>query len=270
MRPEDFDVLAGLLTQRSGIALTPDKQYLLETRLQPILAGLNCKTIGDLITKLKLDSKNDALIREVIEAMTTNESMFFRDIKPFEQLKKMVFPEIKNKQGTIRIWSAACSNGQEPYSIAISILEEKNNLNGAQFEILATDLDTKVIKKAQEGLYTQFEVQRGLPITTLLSNFSQEANNNWRIKDHVKSMVRFRQFNLLDSFALHGKFDIIMCRNVLIYFDDATKRDILKKLSQALQPNGYLFLGAAETIIGLSDDLKPFGNERGIYVRVNP
>lgn len=267
MRPEDFEFLAGLLKQRSGIALTPDKQYLLETRLQPILSSLDCKAIPDLIQKLRIDSKNDALIREVIEAMTTNESMFFRDIKPFEQLKKTIFPELKKKGGHIKIWSAACSNGQEPYSIAISILDEKNNLAGMTFDILATDLDTKVIKKAQEGLYTQFEVQRGLPITSLLANFSQEANNNWRIKEHVKKMVKFRQFNLLDSFLLLGKFDVIMCRNVLIYFDDPTKREILKKLSQALNPDGYLFLGSAETIISLSDDLKPLGNERGVYVR---
>lgn len=267
MRPEDFDFLAALLKQRSGIALTTDKQYLLETRLQPILSSLDCRTIPDLIQKLRTDSKNDGMIREVIEAMTTNESMFFRDNKPFEQLKKVIFPELKKKGGHMKIWSAACSNGQEPYSIALSILEEKNNLGGLSFDILASDLDTKVIKKAQEGLYTQFEVQRGLPITTLLANFSQETNNNWRIKDHVKNMVKFRQFNLLDSFLLMGKFDVIMCRNVLIYFDDPTKREILKKLASALNPDGYLFLGSAETIIGLSEDLKPFGNERGIYVR---
>lgn len=264
MRPEDFDYLATLLKQRSGIALTPDKQYLLETRLQPILSSFECKQITDLITRLKLRSE-EMLIREVIEAMTTNESMFFRDNKPFEQLRKVIFPELKKKGGRIRIWSAACSNGQEPYSIAISILEEKNNLSGLSFEIHASDLDTKVIKKAQDGLYTQFEVQRGLPITMLLSYFSQEANNNWRIKNHVKEMVKFRQLNLLDSYLTMGKFDIILCRNVLIYFDDATKREILRKLAAQLNPAGYLFLGSAETIIGLSDNLKPLENERGIY-----
>lgn len=269
MRPEDFEYLATLLKQRSGIALTPDKQYLLETRLQPILSHFGCGQITDLISRLKLKSE-ETLIREVVEAMTTNESMFFRDIKPFEQLRRIVFPELKKKGGKIRIWSAACSNGQEPYSIAISILEEKNQLSGLSFEILASDLDTKVIKKAQEGLYTQFEVQRGLPITMLLSYFTQEANNSWRIKEHVKGMVKFRQLNLLDSYALMGKFDIIMCRNVLIYFDDATKRDILRKLSAQLNPGGYLFLGSAETILGHSDELKPLENERGIYTIVKP
>lgn len=264
MRPEDFDYLANLLKQRSGIALTPDKQYLLETRLQPILSSFDCKQIGDLIMRLKLKNE-ETLIREVIEAMTTNESMFFRDNKPFEQLRKVVFPELKKRGGKIRIWSAACSNGQEPYSIAISILEEKHNVAGLSFEIQASDLDTKVIKKAQDGLYTQFEVQRGLPITLLLSYFSQEANNNWRIKNHIKEMVKFRQLNLLDSYLTMGKFDVILCRNVLIYFEDATKREILRKLTAQLNPGGFLFLGSAETIIGLSDELKPLENERGVY-----
>jgi len=168
--------------------------------------------------------------------------------------------------GTISIWSAACSHGQEPYSIAMTLEEEKARMGGCGYKILATDLDTQVLKKAGEGLYTQFEVQRGLPIQMLLKYFSQRDSNTWHINDSLKKNIQFRQYNLLDSFSPLGKFDLIMCRNVLIYFDEATKRSVLARLAEALTPHGVLFLGSAETVIGMCDALKPLPGEPGIYL----
>jgi chemotaxis protein methyltransferase CheR len=267
MTPDDFSFLASFLLKRSGLALTEDKGYLLETRLQPIAREVGLSSIADLVSKLRFGASED-LMRLVTEAMTTNESMFFRDNRPFEQLKTILLPVLKEKTALskrLRIWNAACSNGQEPYSVAITLSEEQNKMSGYHYEIVATDLDTQVLKKAQEGIYTQFEVQRGMPIQLLLKYFSKLDNNTWRINEDMRRMVTFKQSNLLLPYLAMGKFDIIMCRNVLIYFDDATKRDVLNRLCECLNPHGYLFLGAAETVIGLSDKLRSVPEARGVF-----
>ena len=269
MRPDEFSFLSELLKKRSGLHLTPDKEYLLESRLKPVARTHGQEDVSGLIQLLKAQPSNQALLKDLTESMTTNESMFFRDNKPFLRLKEALLPRMQPhyKSSKLRIWSAACSNGQEPYSLAMT-MEENKLLQGALgYEIVATDLDTQVLAKAQEGIYTQFEVQRGLSIQMLIKFFGQVEGGNWQIKPELKRNVRFKQQNLLEPFSAHGTFDIIMCRNVLIYFDEATKRDILERLAKCLHPHGLLFLGSAETAMGLTTKLKALSGESGVFVR---
>ncbi len=267
MTPMEFEYLSALLKKRSGLALTRDKDYLLESRLKAVARKYGHDGLSALVRSMQLNAPGEELMREITEAMTTNESMFFRDNKPFVSLRQKILPALAPSLAgrPLTIWSAACSHGQEPYSIAMTLEEEKAKLGGSGYKITATDLDTQVLKKAQEGLYTQFEVQRGLPIQSLLKFFSQRDSNTWQVNEALKKNIAFRQYNLLDNFLALGRFDIIMCRNVLIYFDEATKRDVLARLAGALQPHGVLFLGSAETVIGMCDALKPIQGEPGIY-----
>lgn len=267
MRPEEFEFISKLIKSRSGIALTQDKVYLLESRLLPVARGNGCKDIIELINLLR-QSPSPSIIHEVIEAMTTNESSFFRDVKPFEQLRQKVFPHLKDKIAgrKLRVWSAAASSGQEAYSIGMCFLEEALKLGGGGCEIIATDLSTKILEKANKGLYTQFEVQRGLPIQQLIKHFVQKEENCWQVNDALRGLVTFKPQNLLEDFSGLGKFDIIFCRNVLIYFDEPTKTVVLEKLARSLNPGGVLFLGSTETIFGITNAFVPFESERGVYV----
>ena len=262
---EEFDFIAGFLKQRSGLALTKDKMYLLETRLTPLAKSNGLADVRELIAKLRTN-QNAPVVYQVIEAMTTNESMFFRDTKPFDQLVNVVLPDLKAKGRTnIRIWSAACSTGQEAYSIAMTLKEQSIKYPGLTAEIYATDLAEKVLERGRAGIYSQFEIQRGLPIAMLMKYFAQRPNNNWEINDALKSMVKFTAGNLLQPFSSMGKFDIIFCRNVLIYFDEKTKSDILDRMSALLNPPGYLFLGGSETTHGLTTKLKVLEDSRGMF-----
>jgi chemotaxis protein methyltransferase CheR len=210
-------------------------------------------------------------VRDVVEAMTTNESSFFRDLKPFDQLRDFVLPELMKGRGggkrTLRIWSAACSSGQEPYSLAMLLSEHKERLAGWQIEIVATDLSTEILEKAQTGIYTQFEVQRGLPIQLLVKYFHQEGER-WRIDPAIAAMVRFRSLNLLEDFTHLGRFDVVFLRNVLIYFDQPTKTAVLDRMSRILNPDGFLYLGGAETIIGITEKFQAAPDQRGVYCPV--
>ncbi|OYW14372.1 MAG: chemotaxis protein CheR [Rhodospirillales bacterium 12-54-5] len=265
LTPDEFGFISTLLKDRSGLALTPDKGYLLETRLQPIARTHGLTDVKALIAKLRT-APPAALVHEVIESMTTNESMFFRDTKPFDHLSKVVFPALKAAgKSRIRIWSAACSTGQEPYSIAMTIKEEAAKYPGLQAEIYATDLAEKVLERSRSGIYSQFEVQRGLPIMLLMKYFKQVPGNMWQLNADIKSMVTFAPGNLLGSFASMGKFDIIFCRNVLIYFDEKAKADVMNRIATILNPPGYLFLGGAESTIGLTQKLVPMGDHRGLF-----
>lgn len=265
---DEFDFLCNLLKQRSGLALTPDKGYLIETRLQPVAKANGLGDVRALIAQLRANS-NSPLAYQVVESMTTNESMFFRDTKPFEILSKVILPEFKAKgKSNLRIWSAACSTGQEPYSIAMTIKEEAMRFPGLTAEIYATDLAEKVLERSRAGIYSQFEIQRGLPITMLMKYFTQRPNNMWEINDAMKSMVKFTTGNLLTSFAAMGKFDIIFCRNVLIYFDEKTKGDVMDRMAAILNPPGYVFLGGSETTMGLTTKLKPYDPHRGLFTVV--
>ena len=266
MRPDEFQYLAQMLKQRSGLALGDDKTYLIESRLLPIARSQNLQDISQLCNLVKT-KPTEALLTEIIEAMTTNESSFFRDIKPYEQLRNIVFPHVmkhqKNKH--MRIWSAACSTGQEPYSTAICIQEDMAKMPGWQFEILATDLAHKVVDKAAHGIYSQFEVQRGLPIHMLVKYFISRPDTTWQVKDIIRTMVQFRAQNLLDDYSTIGKCDIIFVRNVLIYFDDATKAQITEKMLRALNPHGVLILGSTESLVDPNNRFQPLDNFRGAY-----
>ena len=195
-----------------------------------------------------------------------------RLLKPFEQFRDFLLPELmKGRAGkrTLRIWSAACSSGQEPYSLVMLLSERKEKLAGWQVEIIATDLSTEILEKAQAGIYTQFEVQRGMPIQMLVKYFKQEGER-WRIDPGLASMVKFRYLNLLEDFAHLGQFDVVFLRNVLIYFDQPTKTTVLDRIARVLQPDGYLYLGGAETIIGITDKFQaaPDQQQRGVYCPV--
>lgn len=266
MRKEDFELLSTILKERSGLVLSEDKIYLLESRLTPIARKKGMETLDDLINEIRLRRKED-LLREITDAMTTNESFFFRDNTPFDLFKEHVLPGLLKSRASnkrIRIWCAAASTGQEPYSLAIILKEMEAQLRGWNIEIIGTDLTQQVLDKAKAGIYSQFEVQRGLPIKLLMKYFTQ-AGEMWQISENIRNMVTYRPFNLLDSFASMGKFDVIFCRNVLIYFHQETKSDILNRLRGQMPEDGTLFLGAAETVLGLSDKFKPVPGKRGMY-----
>lgn len=266
MNPSDFELIAGLLKQRSGLVLTPDKGYLLESRLSSVARRWDFKSFDEMIQSIRA-KRDEKLLGEITEAMTTNESFFFRDTKPFDQFRDLVLPHLltaRASKRSFRIWSAACSTGQEPYSLAMLLKEADSKLAGWRIEIIATDLSNEVLDKAKEGLYTQFEAQRGLPITLLMKYFTQ-SGDHWQISQDLRRMITFKPFNLLESPAALGHFDVIFLRNVLIYFDPPTKSKILEGMSRQLASDGFLYLGGAETVLGVSDKFKPKQGQRGIY-----
>ena len=258
--------MSDLLKKRSGIALTEDKHYLIESRLLPIARSREFQDIPHLCTKIRLEPTEDLLV-EIIEAMTTNESSFFRDIKPYEQLRNNVFPMlVKTIPGKrIRIWSAACSTGQEPYTVSMCIKEDAAKMPGWSFEIIGTDLAKKVVDKAKLGIYSQFEAQRGLPIQMLIKYFTSLPDTSWQLKEEIRNMVDFKTKNLLEDYTSLGKFDIIFCRNVLIYFDDHTKAQITEKMAKSLPPHGFLILGSTESLVDPNKLFTPYEEFRGAY-----
>ncbi len=267
MNPMDFDFVVNLLKKRSGLDLGKDKTYLIESRLNPIVRKHDLEDLSALILNLKMRPTED-LLREVTDAMTTNESFFFRDKKPFDLFKDIMLPSLLKARASskrIRIWCAAASTGQEPYSLAIMLKEMSAQLAGWKFEIMGTDITEDVLEKARKGVYSQFEVQRGLPIQLLVKYFSK-AGEAWEIKPEIKQMVQYRNFNLLDPFARLGKFDIIFCRNVLIYFDQPTKIDIFNRMEDVISTDGFLVLGAAESVFGLTDAFFSSKGNRGLYL----
>ncbi|HUG62342.1 MAG TPA: protein-glutamate O-methyltransferase CheR [Methylomirabilota bacterium] len=271
MTPAEYDYLRQFLKARSGLVLSNEKQYLIESRLLPVARKAGLGAIGALVAKLR-EPTAGALAEQVVEAMTTNESFFFRDKLPFEHFTQLMLPEMMARRATtrrIRIWCAAASTGQEPYSLAMALKEAGPRLAGWRVEIVGTDISNEVLDRAKAGRYSQFEVQRGLPIQLLLKYFTQDGDQ-WTISPEIRSMVQWRKFNLLDSFASLGQFDIVFCRNVLIYFDQPTKIDVLARVGKTIAPDGYMVLGAAETVIGLTDAFKPLTDRRGLYVPAAP
>jgi chemotaxis protein methyltransferase CheR len=250
----DFQYVQQLLRERSGIVLEPGKEYLLETRLLPLVRQEKLDSISALVARLRQPS-NQRLVKQVVEAMTTNETSFFRDYHPFETLRSTLLPELARRRAAERrlsIWCGAASTGQEPYSLAMLVKELGATFSGWKIEIVATDLSGDVLERAREGLYSQLEVNRGLPAPLLVKYFKQEGLS-WRLAPEVRQMVAFRALNLLDSFAGLPAMDLILMRNVLIYFDLPTKQDILARLRKVLRPDGYLLLGGAETTVNIDD-----------------
>ena len=268
MKPENFTFLAQFLKIGSGLIITEEKAYLVESRLVPLARKRGLADLDDLVAAVR--GKKDAnLNNDVVEAMTTNESFFFRDIKTFESLKDTVFPKIVPARKAanakkIRIWSAACSSGQEPYTIAMMLKENPAILQGSDVEIIGTDISNDILEKAREGIYTQFEAQRGLPIQLLMKYFTQ-VGEHWQINEDIRGMVQLHHANLLQDLSRLGKFDAVFCRNVLIYFEAPMKAEVLARIRTMMPDDGYLFLGAAETVVSISDSFKTIPGERGVY-----
>ena len=268
MTPQDYDYLRKLLKERSGLVLGAEKQYLAESRLLPVARRHALGGLGDLVAGLKRASAGKLAV-EVVEAMTTNESFFFRDKIPFEHFGDTIMPALmvaRAREKRIRIWCTACATGQEPYSLAMGLKALGAKLAGWRVDILATDIATEVLEKAKAGVYSQFEVQRGLPIQLLVKFFSQ-VGEAWQIAPEIRAMVQFRSLNLLNDFSPLGMFDLVFCRNVLIYFDQPTKTDVLNRLARQMPGESFLVLGAAETVLGLTDAFKPLAEKRGLYMR---
>lgn len=270
MKVEDFDMFSNLLKQRSGLVLTKDKAYLLESRLMPVARKWNMKGLDELAATVR-SRKEEALLRDITEAMTTNESSFFRDQKPFDLFRSLVLPrmlEARSQRRQIRIWSAACSSGQEAYSLAMLLQDEGAKIGGWKIEIVGTDISAEMVDRAKAGIYTQFEVQRGLPIQMLVKHFKQNGDK-WQISPQIRQMAGFREFNLLGDLSPLGQFDVVFCRNVLIYFDQPTKTKVLEQMARIMPADGVLYLGGAETVLGITERFKPVEGQRGLYGLAN-
>jgi chemotaxis protein methyltransferase CheR len=250
--PENYKFLQQEVYRDSGLVLDEHKRYLLESRLGPVLRAAKLATLNDLCVRLRAKTSLD-LAQQVMEALTTNETLFFRDMAPFEALRLRLLPELLDKlpaHQPLHIWSAAASSGQEAYSIAM-LLQERG-LKGRTVNILGTDISEQILVTAREAKYVQFEVNRGLPAMYLVKYFQREGLD-WRLKQELRDMVKFRRFDLRQPMSGLGRFHIIFCRNVLIYFDPETKTKILKQLATVLEPGGYLVLGGAESIMNLQE-----------------
>lgn len=250
----EFDYLRSLVRAQAGILIDPGKEYLVESRLQPLCRREGLASFDELVKKLRAPLAQ-GLAQKVVDAMTTNETTFFRDVEPFEVLRKFVLPTlIESRKATRRlsIWYAASSTGQEPYSVSMLIQEHFPQLLSWDLQQLATDISPTVLARAREGRYGQVEMNRGLPATYLVKYFNK-LGNDWQLKDSVRKMVRFEELNLVKPWPAMGHVDIVMIRNVMIYFDVDAKRQILGRIRSMLRPDGYMFLGGAETTMNLDD-----------------
>jgi len=265
MKTGDYEFVAQLVKERSGLVLQTGKEYLLESRLLPVARNNGMETLEQLVSAMRV-ATGEGLRVAVNEAMTTNESFFFRDKTPFELFKDVMLPpllEARALKKTLRIWCAAASSGQEPYSLAM-IIKDMPELANWRIDILGTDISNAILEKAKTGMYSQFEVQRGLPVNLLMKYFKQNGEF-WQIDSSIRSMVTYRNFNLLDDFHTLGTFDVVFCRNVLIYFDSETKGKVMDKISQVMAPDGYMILGSAESVFGLSDKYSLVPDQKFLY-----
>lgn len=266
MNADDFAFFQKFLRDKSGMALGNDKLYLLESRLSPVMRKWMFGNLEEMAKALRL-TPDKKLINEVINAMVTNETLFFRDDRPFKYFRTNVLPDLlesRKQRRSLRFWSAACSTGQEPFSIAMTSLETIPKSEPWNIDILGTDISENALNQATKGEYTQFEIQRGLPMQMAMKYFQQQGQG-WKVNDKIRSMIRYEAFNLLDRMEKFGSFDVIFCRNVLIYFDEATKKHVLDNLIARLAPDGYLFLGGAESVISLCPNLKTQADCPGLY-----
>ena len=271
MDPQSFRYVCDLTRREAAIVIEPGKEYLVDSRLAPIVIEEGLRSIDALVDRLRLKAE-PLLQQKVVEAMTTNETSFFRDLHPFETLRKVVLPSLvaaRSTRKTLRIWCAAASTGQEPYSIAMMLKDRCPELASWQVEITATDLNTAVLERARRGVYRQFEINRGLPATMLVKHFRQ-SGTEWQLSAAIRDMVTFRQLNLLDRWPLSGPFDIVFMRNVLIYFDVPTKRAVLQRVREQMNDDGVLFLGAAETKLDLDEEYVSSQSGTTVYHQARP
>lgn len=271
MDTQVFQGLAAFLKKQSGLVLGADKTYLVQSRLQALAQKAGFPTL-DAFAAGVIGGSLKAWEKQVVEAMTTNETSFFRDTHPFTLFRSAVLPFLANARApkkSLRILCAAASTGQEPYSLAMMLAEERLRFTGWKTEIVGVDIDSQVLARAEDGLYSAFEMQRGLPVTFLGKYFDQAGEGQWRVKKDLRALISFRQVNLLHSLAGLGAFDVVFCRNVLIYFDEATKGDVLARLALQMPDDGFLFLGGAETVLGVTDRFRPVAGKRGVYVKAS-
>lgn len=269
----EFDYVRDLTRRNAAIVIDPGKEYFIESRLDALVRSQQCKSLSELIARMKSNPVYGALHAQAIDALTTNETFFFRDFQPFEALRKTIIPRLLEQRAAQRrltIWSAACSTGQEPYSLAMLLRENFPQLASWQVSILATDLSPTVLKQAASGSYNQFEVNRGLPAPLLFKYFRKEGDR-WLVKDELKRGIEFRAMNLIEPWPIFPPFDVVLIRNVMIYFDVPTKQTILRKIRGCLQPQGTLFLGSAETTINLDPAWAPvsFGTTTAYQLATN-
>ena len=254
------------INRQAGIILTPDKAYFVEARLSPVLREEKIATIDELIQRAERGDRR--LQQRVVDALTTNETFFFRDRQPFDQFRTIIMPELIARRPAgrpIRIWSAACSSGQEAYSLMMLLEEMRGELGGRQVEIHASDISETILAKARAAVFNQFEVQRGLPTKLLLQHFTK-VGDNWQFSPSLAKRVNFFKFNLLEDPRGLGTFDVIFCRNVLIYFDRPTRTKIFDRLADRLAPDGFLLLGGAESTFGVTTRFSNHPKERSLHL----
>ncbi len=267
MTQDEFKFLQALMQRRAGIALWSEKQYLAEIRLADLAPDIGCHDAADVVARVRRGDRELEL--RVVEALTTNETYFFRDIRPFELLDTVMLPALiraRSQTGRLRIWCSAVSSGQEAYSIAMVLARRRNELSGWRIEIVGTDLSRAMIARAMAGRYSHFEVQRGLPVRELVEHFRKEEDG-WHISQALRDSVEFKVVNLAEDLPALGQFDIVFCRNLLIYFDLPTKSTVLTRVAGTLAPDGFFVLGAAESVVGLRSGLVPDPANRGLYIR---
>jgi chemotaxis protein methyltransferase CheR len=269
---DEIQLISKYIYSISGINIEASKAYLIETRLGRILESENCSSFGEFYHKIKADTSRN-LEKKIIDAITTNETLFFRDSNPFELLKYKILPELmdrrlsKSAQQPIRIWSSACSTGQEVISIAIVLKELLGSISKYNIKLLGTDLSDAAIKQASYGSYNKFEIERGLPRERLLHYFTTDGAN-WKIKDEIRSMAVFQKFNLMHPFSRLGKFDIVFCRNVAIYFTLEDRIKLFNKIADVLEPDGYLIIGSTESLTGVCPRLVPKRHLKSIFYQL--
>lgn len=261
MNKDNFDYITKFLKDETAIILEPGKEYLVETRLTPLVQEFRLESLDDLIKHLHFKPTPELKVK-IIDAMTINETLFFRDNHPFEALKSSILPEIagRKKDKKLNIWCAASSSGQEPYSIAMILKEHSNTFKDWTINFTASDLSEKILQRAKTGIYNQLEVNRGLPMPYLMKYF-EKTGVNWQIKEEIRHMVKFKKINLKEPWNFE-EMDLVFMRNVLIYFNHDTKKEIFKRLEKTLHPEGYFFLGGSETTIGVSNEFEKVGTDR--------
>jgi chemotaxis protein methyltransferase CheR len=267
---DDFEYVSRLAHSEAALVIDPGKEYLVETRLGPLAQREGFTSLAAFVQHLRTEVKINGVHHRAIDALTTNETLFFRDFHPFEALRRSILPAVLEQRAASRrltIWSAACSTGQEPYSLAMLLLEHFPQLADWTVSILATDLSPTVLNRAREGAYSQLEVNRGLPASYLVKYFTKQEDK-WRLKDEVKKRVEFRPMNLIQPWPVMPPFDLVLIRNVMIYFDVDTKKTILRKIRNCLLPHGYLFLGTAETTTNLDPEYQPVSFGKSVVYKV--
>lgn len=273
--PAEVELFSKYIYSLCGIHIEPSKAYLLETRLGRLLENEKCESFTAFYHKVKSDNSK-RLQTQLIDAITTNETLFFRDSNPFELLKHKILPEILDRRMSaarnnapidLRIWSAACSTGQEVYSIAIILNELLGNMDNVNIKLMGTDISDGAVKQASYGIYNKFEIERGLPRQQLQRYFTANGES-WRIRDEIRSLVLFKKFNLMESFSSLGKFDIVFCRNVAIYFTLEDRKKLFEKIANTLEPDAYLIIGSTESLTGVCPRFVPKRHLKSIFYQL--